>query len=91
MAEGADFFRSMREFEPPAAVREHWPDFEKTIGSFATGWPAELNQVRRWYRPDLGRPQPACARVACWFLGLSGAILLTQAMLCVTVLPEIAR
>jgi DNA helicase-2/ATP-dependent DNA helicase PcrA len=58
MAESTDPVRALSEFQPPAAAREHWPDFDKTIGTLrqnVAGWPAELDQVCRWYGPHLER------------------------------------
>ena len=58
MAESTDPVRALSEFQPPAAAREHWRDFDKTIGTLrrnVAGWPAELDQVCRWYGPHLER------------------------------------
>jgi ATP-dependent DNA helicase UvrD/PcrA len=58
MAESTDPVRALSEFRPPAAAREHWRDFDKTIGTLrrnVAGWPAELDQVCRWYGPHLER------------------------------------
>jgi len=46
------------EIRPPAAAAEAWPAFVETIRlvrSAAAGWPAELDQVCRWYEPHLAR------------------------------------
>jgi DNA helicase-2/ATP-dependent DNA helicase PcrA len=58
MAESADPVRALGEFQPPAAAREHWPGFEGMMGTLHrdnAGWPAELDQVSRWYGPHLER------------------------------------
>jgi DNA helicase II / ATP-dependent DNA helicase PcrA len=58
MADSPDPIRGLSEFKPPAATAEHWPDFEATMGVLrrnATGWPAELDLVCRWYAPHLER------------------------------------
>ena len=58
VAESCDPVRAVREFHPPAAAREHWPGFETMIGALrrnAAGWPADLDQVCRWYSPHLKR------------------------------------
>jgi DNA helicase II / ATP-dependent DNA helicase PcrA len=58
MAESTDPVRALSEFNPPAAAAAHWPEFETTMGLLhrnATGWPAELDLVCRWYEPHLER------------------------------------
>ena len=58
MAENGDPVRALREFKPPAAASEHWPEFEATIGMLrrnVAGWPAEVDLVCRWYAPHLER------------------------------------
>src|SRR5438270_13531541 len=50
--------RALSEFRPPAATVEHWQEFEATISTLrlnAAGWPADLDVVCRWYRPQLER------------------------------------
>jgi DNA helicase II / ATP-dependent DNA helicase PcrA len=58
MADSHDPVRGLREFKPPAATAEHWPDFEATVGMLRRNeisWPAELDLVCRWYAPHLER------------------------------------
>ena len=58
MADSLDPIRGLSQFKPPVATAEHWPDFEATMGTLrrnATGWPAELDLVCRWYAPHLER------------------------------------
>jgi DNA helicase II / ATP-dependent DNA helicase PcrA len=58
MAESPDPVRVLGEFKPPAAAKEHWPAFERTIAALrrsAAGWPAEFDQVCQWYGPHLER------------------------------------
>jgi DNA helicase-2/ATP-dependent DNA helicase PcrA len=68
MAESTDPIRALSEFQPPAAATEHWRDFDNTIGTLrrnVAGWPAELDQVCRWYGPHLERiHEDAALRVA---------------------------
>jgi len=49
---------ALRQFRPPAACAEDWPDFINALqlvrGNTA-GWPAELDLVCRWYAPHLER------------------------------------
>ena len=55
---GADPLEALEGYRPPAAAAEHWPDFIATIRLLhlnATGWPAELDLVCRWYAPHLER------------------------------------
>ena len=56
--DGGDVIGALAQFKPPAAAAEHWPEFEQTIGMLrrnVTGWPAEIEQVCRWYAPHLER------------------------------------
>jgi DNA helicase-2/ATP-dependent DNA helicase PcrA len=56
--DGGDVIGALGQFKPPAAAVEHWPEFEQTIGLLrrnVTGWPAEVEQVCRWYTPHLER------------------------------------
>ena len=58
IAECIDPIGALNGFRPPAPTAEHWQEFEATIGTLrrnATGWPAELDLVCRWYRPHLER------------------------------------
>jgi DNA helicase II / ATP-dependent DNA helicase PcrA len=46
------------DIKPPTAAAEHWPAFVEAVRLVrgrATGWPAELDLVRRWYEPHLHR------------------------------------
>jgi DNA helicase-2/ATP-dependent DNA helicase PcrA len=55
---GADPLEALEACRPPAAAVEHWPDFIATIRLLhlnATGWPAELDLVCRWYAPHMER------------------------------------
>lgn len=45
-------------YDPPARAHAEWPDFALLmgeIGALRTPWPAEFEQVRRWYEPHLER------------------------------------
>jgi DNA helicase-2/ATP-dependent DNA helicase PcrA len=56
--DSGDIIGALAQFKPPAAAAEHWPEFEATIGMLrrnVTGWPAEVEQVCRWYAPHLER------------------------------------
>ncbi len=58
MAESTNPIDALGGFKPPPAAAEHWADFEATLGMLrrnATGWPAELDLVCRWYGPHLER------------------------------------
>jgi len=49
---------ALRDFQPPKACAEDWPAFADTlrvVRGGATGWPAELDLVCRWYAPHLQR------------------------------------
>jgi DNA helicase II / ATP-dependent DNA helicase PcrA len=49
---------TMQTFAPPARAEEAWRPFADLVRSLAraeAGWPAELEQVRRWYEPHLER------------------------------------
>jgi DNA helicase II / ATP-dependent DNA helicase PcrA len=56
--EAIDPLHAVGTFRPPAAAGEHWQDFESMLGALRRnvfGWPAELEQVARWYEPHLER------------------------------------
>jgi DNA helicase-2/ATP-dependent DNA helicase PcrA len=58
MAQSLNHLDALSTFRPPAAAAEHWSDFQKMLEILRrpeTGWPAELDLVRRWYRPHLER------------------------------------
>ena len=49
---------AVQTFAPPARAEDAWLPFVKLARSLArqeAGWPAELEQVRRWYQPHLER------------------------------------
>jgi ATP-dependent DNA helicase UvrD/PcrA len=49
---------AVQTFAPPARVEDAWRPFVELARSLArqeAGWPAELEQVRRWYQPHLER------------------------------------
>ncbi|WP_205417391.1 ATP-dependent helicase [Trinickia diaoshuihuensis] len=49
---------ALRDYEPPARAAGDWPAFSalvETVGAGLTPWPAEFEQVRRWYEPHLER------------------------------------
>ncbi|MBT8091651.1 MAG: ATP-dependent helicase [Gammaproteobacteria bacterium] len=52
---------SLREFRPPAAASESWPDFCRLLESLSSaeldeqGWQSQLSAARRWYQPQLER------------------------------------
>jgi DNA helicase-2/ATP-dependent DNA helicase PcrA len=46
-------------FRPPAKAAEHWRELVVLMQQLhATGWPAELDLVRRWYQPHLEQRYP---------------------------------
>jgi len=50
--------QSLAVFKPPAAALADWPAFTEAarlIRSHASGWPAEIELVCRWYEPHLAR------------------------------------
>ncbi|HEY2534675.1 MAG TPA: ATP-dependent helicase [Xanthobacteraceae bacterium] len=56
MAAGDDPIAALREFKPPLAAVECWPEFVATIGLLrmnTTGWPGEVDLVLHWYVPYL--------------------------------------
>jgi DNA helicase-2/ATP-dependent DNA helicase PcrA len=58
VSERADPIEALDDIKPPAAAAEHWPAFVEAVRLVrgkAAGWPAELDLVRRWYEPHLGR------------------------------------
>ena len=57
-ATGQNLSTALRGFRPPATAQEDWPAFQELVehlSSSQTVWPAELEQVRRWYEPHLER------------------------------------
>ena len=49
---------ALQTFAPPARAEDAWRPFAQLVRSLAghaAGWPAELEQVRRWYEPHLER------------------------------------
>jgi DNA helicase-2/ATP-dependent DNA helicase PcrA len=49
---------ALQTFAPPARAEEAWRPFAelaRSLAQHAAGWPAELEQVRRWYEPHLER------------------------------------
>jgi DNA helicase II / ATP-dependent DNA helicase PcrA len=49
---------ALQTFAPPARMEEAWLPFAalvRSLAQHAAGWPAELEQVRRWYEPHLER------------------------------------
>ncbi|WP_118180740.1 ATP-dependent helicase [Paraburkholderia phosphatilytica] len=50
--------RALAQFEPPARALEDWRPFVElmtAVASNTTPWPAEFEQIRRWYEPHLER------------------------------------
>jgi DNA helicase II / ATP-dependent DNA helicase PcrA len=46
-------------FRPPAKTAEHWRELVVLMQQLhTTGWPAELDLVRRWYQPHLEQRYP---------------------------------
>ncbi len=68
LADGSDMVEALGAFTPPARAAEAWPDFVATVGELRgsrSGWPTELDLVRRWYEPHLERRhEDAAARQA---------------------------
>src|SRR5262249_51919441 len=49
---------AVQTFAPPAPAEDAWRPFvepARSLAQHATGWPAEIEQVRRWYEPHLER------------------------------------
>jgi DNA helicase II / ATP-dependent DNA helicase PcrA len=49
---------ALQTFTPPARAEDAWRTFAELVRSLArneSGWPAEIEQVRRWYEPHLER------------------------------------
>ena len=49
---------ALAQYEPPARASADWPAFAalmSEVGPGSTPWPAEFEQVRRWYEPHLER------------------------------------
>jgi DNA helicase II / ATP-dependent DNA helicase PcrA len=58
MSTAADGVAALAAFTPPGATRTYWPAFAEVIALLrgkATGWPAELDLICRWYAPHLER------------------------------------
>jgi DNA helicase-2/ATP-dependent DNA helicase PcrA len=56
--EATDPLQAVREFIPPAAAADLWPDFVDALGALRTkaaGWPTEIERVHHWYEPHLER------------------------------------
>jgi DNA helicase-2/ATP-dependent DNA helicase PcrA len=57
-AAGQNLSTASRAFRPPVATQEDWPAFQELVEHLSisqTVWPAEVEQVRRWYEPHLER------------------------------------
>ena len=55
---GQNLSTASRGFRPPVATQEDWPAFQELVEHLCTHqtvWPAELEQVGRWYEPHLER------------------------------------
>jgi len=54
-------FASLRNFRPPAAVANEWPDFCGLLEALSSAefddqlWQTQVTQARRWYQPHLER------------------------------------
>jgi DNA helicase-2/ATP-dependent DNA helicase PcrA len=58
IVEQAESIHVLRDFTTPASSMKYWPPFIETLSLVrgrATGWPAELDLVCRWYQPHLER------------------------------------
>ena len=57
MASAQDPVAAMRAFRPPPAAMTDWVTWVAVFGTLrlASRWPAELEQVNAWYRPQLQR------------------------------------
>jgi ATP-dependent DNA helicase UvrD/PcrA len=58
LADTSNTMEAINGFEPPPSAGEHWQSFCEAFGLVAgnaTGWPAELDLVSRWYAPHLER------------------------------------
>jgi ATP-dependent DNA helicase UvrD/PcrA len=58
LAETPNTWQAINDFDPPPSAGEYWRAFGETFGLIAgkaTGWPAELDLIRRWYEPHLER------------------------------------
>jgi DNA helicase II / ATP-dependent DNA helicase PcrA len=68
MADAPEPLRALREFAPPAAAAGDWQTLVTLLAQLAgepSRWPAELDDVQRWYAPQLERlhPQDAALRL----------------------------
>ncbi|WP_206999578.1 ATP-dependent helicase [Trinickia mobilis] len=57
-ADGTGGAGAVHAFAPPSRAAVHWPPFAALMTSLhgrQTPWPAEFEQVRRWYEPHLER------------------------------------
>ena len=54
-------FAALRQFRPPAAATDEWPEFCDLMDALAApeagaaGWQGQLTLLRRWYQPQLER------------------------------------
>jgi DNA helicase-2/ATP-dependent DNA helicase PcrA len=58
ISEATDPLQAVREFIPPAAAADLWPDFVEALRALRTkeaGWPTEIERVHHWYEPHLER------------------------------------
>jgi DNA helicase-2/ATP-dependent DNA helicase PcrA len=68
MAEGPDPLFALATLPPPPRAGEDWAAFVQALHQLTrgtSGWPAEIEQARRWYEPHLERiHEDAAARLA---------------------------
>jgi DNA helicase-2/ATP-dependent DNA helicase PcrA len=58
LTEGLHGLGALNRFEPPARTGGDWVPFVELVRQLAEGgsaWPADIEQVRRWYEPHLAR------------------------------------
>ena len=58
ISQARDVLQAIQTFVPPVGAAELWPDFVEAVQCLrrkASGWPAELDVVCRWYAPHLER------------------------------------
>jgi DNA helicase II / ATP-dependent DNA helicase PcrA len=58
ISEAGDILQAIQTFVPPVGAAELWPAFVEAVRCLrrtASGWPAELDIVCRWYAPHLER------------------------------------